>query len=73
MLRHLSIIFLAVVLVTIANAQETAVIPPTVAKKAHELTAHGDVRQDEYYWLRERENPEVIAYLNAENEYMLAS
>src|SRR3989337_1042215 len=28
----------------------------------------GHVRLDEYYWLRERENPEVIAYLNAENE-----
>src|ERR1043166_6559361 len=30
---------------------------------------HGHVRIDDYYWLRERENPEVIAYLNAENEY----
>src|ERR1043166_230799 len=30
---------------------------------------HGHVRIDDYYWLRERENPDVIAYLNAENEY----
>lgn len=30
---------------------------------------HGHVRIDDYYWLKERENPEVIAYLNAENEY----
>src|ERR1700752_5416202 len=30
---------------------------------------HGHVRIDDYYWLRERDNPEVIAYLNAENEY----
>jgi oligopeptidase B len=32
------------------------------------LEKHGHVRIDDYYWLRERENPEVIAYLNAENE-----
>lgn len=30
---------------------------------------HGDTRIDDYYWLNERENPEVIAYLEAENEY----
>src|SRR5690606_32630341 len=30
---------------------------------------HGHVRIDDYYWLRERDNPEVIAYLEAENAY----
>ena len=43
--------------------------PPIAAKQPKELEAHGDVRVDDYYWLRERENPEVIAYLEAENEY----
>jgi len=33
------------------------------------LEKHGSVRLDDYYWLRERDNPEVIAYLNAENEH----
>jgi oligopeptidase B len=33
------------------------------------LDKHGHVRVDDYYWLRERENPEVIKYLNEENEY----
>ncbi len=33
------------------------------------LEKHGDVRVDNYYWLRERENHEVIAYLRAENAY----
>jgi oligopeptidase B len=33
------------------------------------LEKHGDVRTDNYYWLNERENPEVIDYLNKENEY----
>jgi oligopeptidase B len=32
-------------------------------------TAFGDTRTDEYYWLNQRENPEVIAYLEAENRY----
>ncbi len=40
-----------------------------VAKKPRELEAHGHVRRDEYYWLRERENPEVIAYLEEENAH----
>ncbi|MEM7280238.1 MAG: S9 family peptidase [Pseudomonadota bacterium] len=44
--------------------------PPTAAKKAKELEIHGDVRIDNYYWLNERENPEVIQYLEAENAYL---
>ena len=47
----------------------TAPQPPVAKKQPKELTAHGDTRIDNYYWLNERENPEVIAYLNAENAY----
>lgn len=43
---------------------------PRAAQKTHEITTHGHTRIDKYYWLRERENPEVIDYLNAENEYL---
>lgn len=42
---------------------------PIAEKKAKELVIHGDTRIDNYYWLRERENEEVIAYLNDENSY----
>jgi len=42
---------------------------PHAAKKPKELFIHGDTRIDNYYWLRERENPDVIAYLEAENAY----
>ena len=38
-------------------------------KKPTRLEQHGDIRVDNYFWLRERENPDVIAYLNAENAY----
>jgi oligopeptidase B len=46
--------------------------PPVVLKKPHAVTApHGATRNDDYYWLRDdsRENPEMIAVLNAENIY----
>jgi oligopeptidase B len=33
------------------------------------LEKHGHVRIDDYYWLRERDNPEVIKYLTEENAY----
>lgn len=42
---------------------------PKAAIKPHEMILHGDKRIDDYYWLRERENPEVVAYLEAENAY----
>jgi oligopeptidase B len=42
---------------------------PRPAQRPHRMERHGDVRIDEYYWLNDRENPEVIDYLNAENAY----
>lgn len=43
--------------------------PPRAPKHPHEHGDHKHTRMDDYHWLRERENPEVIAYLKAENEY----
>ena len=60
--RRLTTLLMAL-LATTVYAQETEVMPPKVEKKTEELTIHGDARQDEYYWLRERENPQVIEYL----------
>jgi oligopeptidase B len=50
----------------------TAPVAPIAEKKPHALEWHGDVRVDDYYWLRERENPQVLAYLEAENAYTKA-
>ncbi len=44
-------------------------IPPTAKKVEKKLNIHGDVRVDNYYWLNQRGNPEVISYLNQENKY----
>ena len=63
------------VLAAAAHSQEEEKVKPepmaapAAEKRPHELTAHGDVRVDDYYWLRERDNPDVTAYLEAENDY----
>lgn len=36
----------------------------------HKITTHGHTRLDPYYWMNDRENPEVIDYLNQENDYL---
>ncbi len=43
--------------------------PPVAAKKPKVIRIHDDEVTDNYFWLREKDNPEVIAYLNAENQY----
>jgi oligopeptidase B len=46
--------------------------PPIANKIKKELSTHGDTRIDYYYWLNQRNNPEVIGLLKAENEYLNA-
>ncbi|MBL19391.1 MAG: oligopeptidase B [Flavobacteriaceae bacterium] len=46
--------------------------PPDASPKDKELSIHGDTRLDPYYWLNDRENPEVIQYLEDENNYTKA-
>jgi oligopeptidase B len=43
--------------------------PPVARKIPRVEVLHGDRRVDDYYWMRDRENPEVAAYLTAENDY----
>lgn len=43
--------------------------PPVAPQRLRVLEAHGDRRTDPYYWLRDRKDPEAIAYLEAENAY----
>ena len=60
--------------VTFANAQNNNDLEknkqaPKAKKISKKLEKHGDVRIDDYFWMNQREDPEVISYLNAENEY----
>ena len=43
--------------------------PPDAKINNKELTAHDDIRVDPYYWMNDREDPEVIQYLEEENAY----
>ncbi|MBI4543876.1 MAG: S9 family peptidase [Gemmatimonadetes bacterium] len=43
--------------------------PPVAERWPKVDTVHGDVRQDDYFWLRQKSNPAVRAYLEAENAY----
>jgi oligopeptidase B len=45
------------------------ITPPNLKKIPKSLIKFNDKRIDNYYWLRERENPSVIEYLNRENDY----
>ena len=45
------------------------VVQPVAAVHPVTHQNHGDSRVDHYYWLRERDNPDVLAYLEAENSY----
>lgn len=51
------------------RSERSAPVPPVAKIEPMALEKHGHVRIDDYYWLREKENPEVIAYLEAENAY----
>jgi oligopeptidase B len=42
---------------------------PAAPRRPHPLELHGEVRVDDWYWLADREDPEVLAYLEAENAY----
>ena len=46
--------------------------PPVARRDPHSLPLHGQVLQDDYAWLREKESPETLAYLTAENAYTAA-
>jgi oligopeptidase B len=57
---------------TQALVPPTAPVPPKAEKIKKELTLHHHTRIDNYYWLNQRDNPKVIAYLKAENRYLTA-
>ena len=55
--------------VTFAQTDGSALRPPAAKKIPRKDVTHDDTRIDDYFWLREKKNPEVISYLQAENAY----
>jgi len=43
---------------------------PVTPKRPHEITQHSDTRVDNYYWLRNREDPEVLKFLHEQMDYL---
>src|SRR5467141_663121 len=80
MLTYTRFLALAAFVPTIVVAQQAptaapatpALTPPLAAVRPHRFDEHGNVRIDQYYWLRDRDNPEVIKYLEDENAYTKA-
>lgn len=69
----LAVLFLLLIVSQLEGGQNgNGVSPPIAAIVPRVDTVHGDVRIDNYYWLRDRMNPEVLAYLQAENDYTAA-
>jgi oligopeptidase B len=52
---------------------EVSAVPPQADRRPVELVAHGDRRIDEWFWLRDKDDPAVIDHLKAENAYTEAT
>lgn len=65
---HYSALLTAGLLIALGNPL-SAQTPPTAEMKPKTDTLHGDIRVDNYFWLRDKENPAVIAHLEAENAF----
>lgn len=59
----------AMVVAPAISARQAGTQPPVAAKKPHVTTIHGYTLTDDYFWLRDKGNPDVIKYLEAENAY----
>ena len=57
------------ILLIFSRCTDMNTLPPKADKQDKILEIHGDARVDPYYWLNERENPNVISYLEEENNY----
>lgn len=52
------------------SAEIKTIKPPVAEQRDTTMTIHGDARVDKYYWMNDRNDPEVISYLTAENNYL---
>ena len=74
MKNSVAAVLTSLIFVVACNTKETSeknmdIKPPKADKISKTLEIHDDVREDNYYWLNDRANPEVIDYLERENDY----
>jgi oligopeptidase B len=68
MIRFAAICGLAILTMSCGDT----VKPPVAKKIPKKMELHGDLRVDDYYWLRDKKDPDTVAYLEAENKYLEA-
>ena len=56
-------------LLSLAAPGQTPPSPPAAKRAEHREVRHGSTVIDPYFWIREKSNPDVIQYLEAENAY----
>jgi oligopeptidase B len=66
------VLLMSLTTVTSPAQTETSAAPPAAPKVEHKEVRHGATVTDNYYWLREKSNPETVKYLEAENAYTAA-
>ncbi len=57
-------------MISCSNPSSDKASPPDAEKIKKELTIHDHTRIDQYYWMNQRDNPEVIRYIEQENDYL---
>jgi oligopeptidase B len=72
-LRLLALAMLLPLAVPLATQAAETISPPRAERKPHGMTKFGERRVDDYYWLRDKDDAAVIAYLAAENRYTEAA
>ncbi len=74
-MKKINLVLLFLNVINLSMAQKISnkgILAPTAEKRPHDITMHNHTRTDNYYWLNQREDPEVLKYLNSENEYLEA-
>ena len=69
LIHFVCVIFAASFTTINAQSMSHTLSAPVAKKLPKQLKKHNEIRIDDYYWLNDRENPEVIDYLNQENSY----
>jgi oligopeptidase B len=67
-----SLLLLVTAPLTLRGIDPGTATPPVAPREPHRTVTHGDVRVDDYFWLRDKKSPKVIDHLKAENAYTAA-
>ena len=68
-LPRVALLLVAAAIVPALAQTEAGLQAPVAKREPHPTTIHGSTLQDDYFWLRQKDNPDVLAYLRAENAY----